>query len=370
VVAPSAPHLSKIAVDSVLKVVDDLETTTNVDLARIRVCQRLGGTLDDCELCDGLLLPQNKISKLAGGPTRVKDAKVGLIQFCLSSPKTDLENNVVVKNYMEMDRVLREERQIAARMVKHIAKTGCNVLLIQKSILRDAVTELALDYLAKAKILVIRDIERTDIEYITECVGCMPASTLEQFTTAKLEYCDEVYMQELGGDLGGVARLQGLKTTSNNVSILCRGSNPLILAESARSIHDALCVVRCLVKNRALLPGGGAPEMEISQKLMEWAKTLGGKDSMVVNAYAEAFEIIPYTLAENSGLNALEIVTQLRKAHVEGQAHAGINVVKARISNVFEENCVQPLTVSSSIVKMATECVRMIMKIDDIVMTR
>merc|ERR1712086_642250 len=142
----------------------------NVELDNVRLVKKLGASVDETELVDGLVLTQ-KLSRAAVGPSRIADAKIGLIQFCLSAPKTDMESNIQVRDYTQMDRLLREERTILAKMVKQIAKTGCNVLLVQKSILRDATTDLSLDFCAKAKILVVRDIERDDIEFISKIIG-------------------------------------------------------------------------------------------------------------------------------------------------------------------------------------------------------
>jgi T-complex protein 1 subunit delta len=284
-----------------------------------------------------------------------------------------MESNVVIKDYSQMDRLLREERLILAKMVKQIAKTGCNVLLIQKSILRDATTELSLDFCAKAKIMVIRDVERDEVEYISRILGVEPAAALDQFTEDKLGYCDVVTEEQLGGDIGSIVRFNGLKTSSNCVSVLVRGTNLLTLDETERSLHDALCVVRSLVKTRAMLPGGGAPEMELAVELVKWARSLPGEEAYCVKAFAEALEVIPYTLAENAGLQPVEVVTNLRAAHTAGEKFAGINVRRGNISNLVEEgqeSVLQPLLVSSSIVNMATETVRMILKIDDMVMTK
>lgn len=359
---------------AVLKAIgpENLATATNVDLNDIKVCKKLGGTLDDSELVEGLVMTQ-KVSRGAGGPGRIQNAKIGLIQFCLSPPKTDMEQNVVIKDYSQMYRLLREERLILARMVKQIAKTGCNVLLIQKSILRDATTELSLDFCGKAKIMVIRDVERDDVEYLSRILGCDPVASLDQFTEDKLGACDLVAEEQLGGDIGSIVRFTGLKTQSVCVSVLVRGTNLLTLDETERSLHDALCVVRSLVKTRALLPGGGAVEMELAVELSKWARTLPGEEAHCVRYFAEALEVIPYTLAENAGLNAVEVVTALRAAHNAGEKYAGINVRKGQVTNLVEEgkeSVLQPLLVSSSIVNMATETLRMILKIDDLVMTK
>jgi len=368
VVSQNSDLLGPIAVDAVLKVIDP-KTATNVDLNDIRLVKKLGGTADDTELVDGLVLTQ-KISHAAGGPSRVEKAKIGLIQFCLSAPKTDMESNIQVRDYTQMDRLLREERTILAKMVKQIAKTGCNVLLVQKSILRDATTDLSLDFCAKAKILVVRDIEREDIEFISRILSVEAAASIDTFTPEKLGTAGLVYEENMGTDMGSIVRFTGLQNRGNCVSVLVRASNVLLLDETERSLHDALCVVRSLVKKKALIPGGGAPEMEVSQKLMIWARSVGGINAVCIEHYAEALELVPYTLAENAGMHPVEIVTELRAAHARGEKFAGINVKKGKISNILDEQVVQPLLVSVSCLKMATETVRMILKIDDVVLIR
>merc|ERR1719230_2147429 len=209
VVAQNADLLAPLAVDAVLKVIDPA-TATNVDLSDIRVSKKLGGTIEDTELVEGLVLTQ-KVARRAGGPTRVENAKIGLIQFCLSAPKTDMESNIQVRDYTQMDRLLREERAILAKMVKQIAKTGCNVLLVQKSILRDATTDLSLDFCAKAKIMVVRDVERDDIEFISKIIGVEPCATIDSFTADKLGKADLVWEENLGSDLGSIVRMTGLE---------------------------------------------------------------------------------------------------------------------------------------------------------------
>jgi len=177
VVSQNSDVLAPIAVDSVLRIIDPSDT--NVDLNNIKVAMKLGGTVDDSEMVDGLCLTKNKVSHFAGGPNRVVDAKIGLIQFCLSAPKTDLENNVVVNDYTAMDRILKEEKKYIVNIVKKIVATGCNVLLIQKSILRDAVNDLALHFLAKKNIMVIKDIERDDIDFISKTTNAIPVPHID-----------------------------------------------------------------------------------------------------------------------------------------------------------------------------------------------
>lgn len=193
-------------------------------------------------------------------------------------------------------------------------------------------------------------------------------ASIDHFTTERMGYADSVEEVQTGD--GRYVEITGVRNPGRTVSVLVRGSNRLVLEEADRSIHDALCVVRCLVANRNLLVGGGAPEIHISRELGAYAQTLTGLRSVCLNAYAEALEVIPYTLAENAGLHPISIVTELRRHHAEGQRYSGINVRKGCISNLREENVLQPLLVTSSALKLATECVRMILKIDDIVSVR
>jgi len=264
--------------------------------------------------------------------------------------------------------MLKEERTYLANICNKIKKAGCNVLLIQKSILRDAVTDLSLHFLAKLKILVIKDIERDDIEFISKTLGCTPVANVDIFTPDKLGTAELVEESPTGD--GKIVKITGIPVGAKTVSILVRGSNKLLLDEAERSIHDSLCVIRCLVKKRYLIAGGGAPEIELSLQLGQWSKTLRGIDSYCVAAYAEALEVIPYTLAENAGLHPISIVTELRNRHANGEKTAGINVRVGGISNILDDKVVQPLLVSTSAIRLATETVAMILKIDDIVAVR
>lgn len=362
VVSQYSNLLSPLCVDAVLKVIDPSKDV-NVDLRDIKIIQKLGGTLDDTELIDGLVFNQKAAG--SGGPTKVEKAKIGLIQFCISPPKTDMENQVIVSDYSEMDRVLREERQYIINIVKQIKKTGCNVLLIQKSILRDAVNDLALHFLAKMKIFVVSNIEREDIEFVCKTVGCRPIASLDHFTADMLGSAELV--EEVPTGDSKIVKVTGIANQGKTVSVLIRGSNKLMLEEAERSIHDALCVIRCLVKKRGLIAGGGAPETELSLQLMREAQTLVGMNQYCWRAFAEALEVIPFTLAENAGLNPIATVTELRNRHAQGDKTAGINVRKGAITNMLEESVVQPLLVSTSAIHLAAETVRSILKIDDIV---
>merc|ERR1712112_243374 len=326
VVSQNSVELSPIAVDAVLKVIDP-SRENNVNLKDIKIIKKLGGTVDDTELVDGMVFEQKAAN--VNGPKRVEKAKIGFIQFCVSHPKTDMDNQVVVSDYAAMDRVLREERAYLLNIVK--------------------------------------DIEREDIEFLCKTLGCRPIASLDHFTAENLVSAEMVEEVQTGSSK--CVKITGMATPGRTCSVIIRGSNKLMLEEADRSIHDALCVIRCLVKKRFLIAGGGAPETEVARELMLHANTLTGADAYCFKAFAEAMEIIPYTLAENAGLNPIGTVTELRNRHAQGEKTAGINVRKGAITNILDENVVQPLLVSTSSITLASETVRSILKIDDIVNT-
>ena len=216
--------------------------------------------------------------------------------------------------------------------------------------------------------MVVKDIERSDVEFICSSLGCTPVADPGAFTNDKLGYADSV--REISTPGGKLIKVLGVKNPGKTVSILVRGSNRLVIDEAERSVHDAMCVIRCLVKERYMIPGGGCAEAHLELTLSEYAEKLGGSFGYCIRNFARSLEIIPYTLAENSGLKPIDIVTQLKKEHANGNKTYGINVRKASITNMLDENVVQPLLVSTSAVKLASETVRMLLKIDDIVASR
>lgn len=367
IVSQYSAALAPLAVDAVLQVIDP-RTAKSVDLREIRVVKLLGGTVDDTELVNGIVFTKLRARGKAGGPQTVRDAKVALVQFQLSPPKTDMENHVIISSHTQMDRIIAQEKKYIVDMVKKIKASGATVLLVQKSILRDAVSDLALHYLAKMNILVITDVERDDIEFISRTLGLLPISNIDHMAAEKLGTA--ALVESVGDGDERYIKITGVPNPGRTVTIFCRGSNQLMLDEAERSIHDSLCVIRSLVKERFLVPGGGAPEMEIAYQLDRYARTVGGVQSYCIKAFAEALEIVPYTLAENAGLTPITIVTDLRARHAAGEKGAGINVKKGLVTDMIAEGVIQPLLVNVSALKLATETVRSITKCDEIVQCR
>lgn len=377
IISVNSDLMAPMAVDAVRRIINP--TTGDVDLKNARIVTALGGTVDDTTMItDGMIFKQ-KASHSAGGPTRIQNATVALIQFQLSPPKTDMESQVTITDFTAMDRALKEERKYLLDLCKKIKDAGVNVLLIQKSVLRDAVTAQSLDFLAKMKIMVVKDIERNDIDFITKTLGCMPIANIENLKPEKFGKA-ELVVQESTPE-GKIVRVVGAQQPpeghparplfGRTVTIFVRGSNDLMVAEADRSFHDALCVIRSIVKKKAIIAGGAAPEVEICTQLSKYARQRAeGYQTFCMRAYADAFEVVPYTLAENAGLQPINIVTELRNAHAAGKKSYGVNVRRECVTDMVEENVVQPLLVSLNAMKLATECVMMILKIDDVILTR
>ena len=375
IISTSSSTLAPMAVEAVRRVINQ---KGDVDLRNVRVVTAIGGSVDETELISNGTVFKQRASHSAGGPTRVENAKIALIQFCLSPPKTDMESTITVSDYTQMDRTFKEERQYLLQLCKKIKDAGVNVLLIQKSVLRDAVTAQSLDFLAKMKIMVVKDIERADIEFLTKTLGLLPVANIENLTADKFATAERV-VQESTPD-GKVIKVTGIKPPTDErlqrifggtATVFLRASNLLMMDEAERAFHDALCVVRSIVKKKAIIAGGSAPEVNVCMKLGKYARTEAeGINAFCMRAYADAFEVIPYTLAENAGLNPIGIVTELRNAHNQGNTNFGINVRKGAVTDMLAESVVQPLLVTTSAINLATETVVMILKIDDIILTR
>lgn len=352
-----------LAVEAVLSVTD-VKRSIDLNLNNIKIIKKLGGTIEQSQLINGIGINYPTV-KSHGGPTKIINAKIGIIQFCINSPSTDSDNIVIVKNYSSMDKILREENQFIIAQCRKIRASGCNVLIAQKSIMRESLSNFALETLSKMKIMVIRDVERSEISFISETLGCTPVVDIEMFSRDVLGIADLVeeksYCEEKA------VLFNGIRFSKNKAkTIILRGSNHLLLDEAERSFHDALCSIRSIIRRRFIIGGGGAAEMEVSSFLKNLSKTITGSESYVMLAFANSLEIIPYTLSENAGLQPIDVISKLRKLHVNGNRLSGINSRKGIISNMLKENIISPLLVFTSILNISVEFSAQLLKIDDI----
>jgi len=356
--------LAPIAVKSILAILGERKNS-NIDLKKIKIIKKIGGTVEQTELINGIAI-EYPVVKSFGGPSKILNAKVALIQFSLGLPGTDTDNLLVIENYTQMDKMLREEKQLIISLCRKIKSTGCNVILIQKSILKNSICDFAIQILAQMKILLIREVDRNDFSFLAESLGCIPIIDIETFSHEKLGYVKLVEENSYNGQK--IIFFKGIQNQNTKfVTILVRSSNKHLLDETERSLHDALCVMRSIIRRRFLVMGGGAMEIEVSLSLKQHGKTLTGINSYCFNAFAQSLEIIPYTLCENAGLEPIEMISRIKKYHLEGKKTVGINTRKGILGNMLKENIISPLLVASSILNMSVEFTIQLLKIDSII---
>jgi T-complex protein 1 subunit delta len=317
------------------------------DKKKIRIVKKVGGGIDDIRAYRSILLS----SDIKTGLARVKMA---IVQFCLSAPKTNMESKILIDDPGLMDKIVQDERRYLLDICKKIKRSGCGLLIIQKSILRESLSELARHFLDRLGVLVVNSVERQDIEYISKAAGIRPVSDVEMLDAESLL---EVEVREEEGML---------EIMNVGCSVMVRGCDEMVVDEAERSLNDALCVVRCLVEMPFVVPGGGAVEMGISQVLAESTQD----NAYILREIGAAFEGIPYFLAKNAGLYPVEVISQL-KQEIKSNCNLGISVRGGRLGDmVGDEGVVQPAKVSISVVTLALETVSMILKIDDILPAR
>jgi chaperonin GroEL (HSP60 family) len=245
------------------------------------------------------------------------------------------------------------------KMVDKLVSVGANVVLCQKG-----VDDMVQHFMARKAILAVRRIKKSDMEKLSKATGGKIITNLEAMTTSDLGYAELVEERKIGDDK--MTFIEECKHPKA-VTVLIRGATQRIIDEAERSFHDALCVVRDLVEEPKIVAGGGAPELEISRALKKYAETLPGREQLAVKKYAEALEVIPVTLTENAGLDPIDILSELRSKHEEGNVWAGIEVHDGKVKDMKDAGVFEPLSVKKQIVKSATEAALMILKIDDVI---
>ncbi len=295
----------------------------------------------------------------SGMPKRVENAKIALLDCPLEIEKTEFDAKIHIERPEEMEAFLKQEESMLREMVDKLVAVGANVVLCQKGI-----DDMAQHFLARKGILAVRRIKKSDMEKLAKATGGKVVTNLEDMSPGDLGYASLVEERKIGDDK--MTFVEGCKHP-HAVTILIRGGTERIVDEAERSLHDALCVVRDIVEEPKVLAGGGAPELEISRELKKYAETLPGREQLAVKSFAEALEAVPVTLAENAGLDPIDIISELRARHEKGEIWAGIEVHSGKVQPMDNAGVFEPLAVKKQIIKSATEAASMILKIDDVI---
>ncbi len=352
--------LSNISVKAVLAVAEKRGKRYVVDVDNIQIVKKQGGSIDDTELIEGVILDKEPVH--SGMPHQIPKPKIALLDSSLEIKKTEVDAKIQIRDPSQLQAFLDEEEATLRGMVDSVVKSGANVVFCQKGI-----DDLAQHYLAKAGIYTVRRVKKSDMEKLAKATGGEVVTDLSDLNKSMLGSAGEVELRQIGDDK--MTFVTGCKK-AEAVSILLRGGTEHIVDEMERSLHDALSVVGVALEDGRISAGGGASAIEIALRLRDYAATVGGREQMAIDAFANAIEIIPKTLAENAGLDSINAILDLRQAHKKGQKHAGLNVHSGKVVNMMDAEVIEPLRVGTQAIQSATEAAVMVLRIDDVIAAR
>ncbi|MEM1515757.1 MAG: thermosome subunit beta [Candidatus Bathyarchaeia archaeon] len=350
-------YLAEIAIDAVKQITEKRGDKIVADIDNIQIIKKEGESIRDTQLVRGIILDKEVVH--AGMPKRVEKARIALLNCPLEIEKTEISAEIRIRDPLQMKAFLDKETEMLKGMVEKIKRAGANVVICQKGI-----DDMAQHFLAKEGILAVRRAKESDMEKLAKATGGRIVTNLDDLKPEDLGYAELVEERKVGEDK--MVFVEGCKDP-RSVAILIRGGSERVVDEAERSIHDALSVVRDVVQEPKILAGGGAPEIEIARAIRDYANSLSGREQLAAQALADAVEIIPIALAENAGLDPIDIISELRAAHDKGEKWAGVDVINGKVRNMEELDVYEPLVVKKQVVKSAVEAATMILKIDDVI---
>ena len=350
--------LADVAVKAVTAVAEQrADDSYFVDDDNIQIVKKQGGSIADTVLVDGIIVDKERVHP--GMPSEVNDAKIALIDAALEIKKTEIDAKIEITDPTQLQAFLNEEEAMIKRMVDTVRKSGASVVFCQKGI-----DDLAQHYLAKDGIYAVRRVKKSDMEKLAKATGGKVVTKLDELSKDDLGRAKIVYEKKIGED--EMTFVTGCKNPKA-VSVLIRGGTEHVVDEVERSLEDATSVVAVGIEDGKVITGGGSSATEIAMSLRDFAATVGGREQMAIEAFADAVEVIPRTLAENAGLDPIDTLIELRKQHKKGSKHAGINVFTGKVSDMKKENVLEPIRVGTQALSSATDAAVMILRIDDVI---
>lgn len=350
----SKDKLCELVVKAVTMVADADGT---VDIDNIKVEKKTGGSSDDSEIVEGVLIDKERVHPSM--PKKVTNAKILLLNAAVEFKKTEVDAEINITHPDQLQAFLDEEERMVRGIVDKIVKSGANVLFCQKGI-----DDIAQHYLAKAGIFATRRVKKSDMEKLARATGGSLVSSIDAINKEELGKAGLVEERKVSGeDMTFVEQCKNPKS----VSIIVRGGTEHVVDELERAINDALRVVGVVVEDKKVVAGGGAPETELSLRLREYAASVGGRAQLAIEAFAAALEIIPRTLAENAGLDPIDMLVEIRAAHEKGKKTYGLDVFAGKATDMKAAGVVEPLRVKTQAISSAAEAAIMILRIDDVI---
>ncbi|MDD1724224.1 MAG: TCP-1/cpn60 chaperonin family protein [Methanospirillum sp.] len=331
------------------------ESDGTVDVGNIKIEKKVGGSIEESEIIMGIVIDKERVHP--GMPAKITKAKVLLLNAPVEFTKTEVDAEIMITHPDQLQAFVNEEERMTKMIAEKIIKTGANVVICQK-----AIHDIAQHYLSKAGILAIRRVKSSDMDKLARATGATVVSSIDAISAKELGYAGIVEERKVSGEeMIFVEECKNPKA----ITLIIRGGTEHVVAEYERAIEDAIRVVSTVVEDKKYVPGGGAPEIELSLRLREYAPAVGGRVQLAIEAFATALEIIPRTLAENAGLDPIDMVVALRSVHEKGQKSFGLNVFEGKPVDMLKEGVIEPLRVKTQAISGAVEAAGMILRIDD-----
>jgi thermosome len=353
----SKEKLSKLVVKAVKSVVEIEGGKKVVDIDNIKIEKKVGGSIEDSELIEGMVIDKERVHP--NMPKVVKDAKIAMISEPVEFKKTEVDAEISITSPDQLQLFLDQEEKMLKDMVDKIINSGANVVICQKGI-----DDMAQHYMSKAGILAVRRVKKSDMEKLSRASGGAVVTNIDEISESDLGHADLAEEKKTGGD--SMLFITGCKNPKA-VSIVIRGGTEHVVDSMERALEDALRVVGVAIEDEKLVAGGGSPEVEMSLRLSEYAATLKGREQLAVTKFANALEVIPRTLAENAGLDPIDMMVELKSQHEKGNKNAGLDVYTGDVIDMMEKGVVEPLRVKTQAINSATESAVMILRIDDVI---
>jgi len=351
-------HFAKIAIEAVRQIAEKRGDKFFVDVDNVQIVKKEGKSLLETELVKGLIIDKEVVHP--GMPKRIEDAKIALLNCPLEIEKTEIDAEIRIRSPDAIKAFLDQETEMLRDMVKKIKASGANVVFCQKGI-----DDMAQHFLAKEGILAVRRVKKSDMEKLAKATGGRIVTSIKDLTPEDLGYAEVVEERKVGDEK--MVFIRGCKNP-RSVGILIRAGLERLVDEAERAMHDSLCVIADVFEEPRILPGGGATEVEVARRLRDYAKKIGGREQLAIEAFADAVEVVPKTLAENAGLDPLDIMVSLRASHEKPDGVGmGVDVFSGEVADMFEQGVIEPLKVKEHVIKSATEVASMILRIDDVI---
>ena len=353
----SRGDLAGLAVKAVKAVIDEDGT---VDTDNITVEKKVGAGITDSQLVEGVVVDKERLHP--NMPKKVTGAQIALLNAPVEIEKTEVDAKIEITSPDQLQAFLDQEEVMLKGMVENIVKTGANVVFAQKGI-----DDLAQHFLAKAGIYTVRRVKKSDMEKLARATGGRIVTSIHELTKDDLGKAGLVEERKIGDD-----KMTFVEECTNpkSVSIILRGGTEHVVDELERAMNDAIRVVGVVVEDKMLVPGGGAPEVELALRLREYAATVGGREQLAIEAFADAMEVIPKTLAENAGLDQIDSLVSLRSQHEKGVKSSGLDMETGKPVDMLNLGVVEPLRVKTQAIQSAAEAAVMILRIDDVIASK